>query len=92
MTFNEADEITHRDYSVRVVVSNLQSRKLVFDRYHQFETIKPIGAEIFTEACSVGDSFKFDMKLLGDEVSDRGGYLFMRRRRTADYVHDDILE
>jgi hypothetical protein len=90
MGCNEADEITHRDHSIRVVISDLQSCKLIFDRYHQFQAIKPIGVEIFKQACSVCDPLKLDMKLLGDETSDRGGYLFMPGRRTADYIHEHL--
>jgi len=57
MSFNEADEIADGNYLVGDVVPDLRAGELIFDYYHQFETIKPVGPEIVDEACFIRDLF-----------------------------------
>jgi hypothetical protein len=44
-----ADEIADHFDLIGIVARNLHAGELIFDQYHQFKAIEPVGSEIVTE-------------------------------------------
>jgi len=80
MSFDEADEIADGYDLVDDVVLDLRAGELIFDHYHQFETIKPVGPEIIEEARVIRDALSVYAQLLGNDVADPGGHAFVHSR------------
>jgi hypothetical protein len=67
---NTADEIGDDFDLVNLVIPNFQIRELIFDRHHQFKTIKPVSPEIITEMRFIPHVFDRDTKMLGNELAN----------------------
>jgi hypothetical protein len=67
---NTADEIGDDFDLVNLVIPNFQARELIFDRHHQFKTIKPVSPEIITEMRFIPHVFDRDTKMLGNELAN----------------------
>jgi hypothetical protein len=70
---NMADEISDDFDPVNLVIRNFQTRELIFDRHHQFNTIKPVGPEIITEMRFIRHVFDRDTEMLGNELANVAG-------------------
>jgi hypothetical protein len=70
---NTSDEIGDDFDLVNLVIPNFQARELIFDRHHQFKTIKPVSPEIITEMRFIRHVFDRDTKMLGNELANVAG-------------------
>jgi len=66
---NVADEISDDFDLIGIVICDFHIDELVFNPYHQFKTIEPIGAKIFAEGGIFRDTRDIDVQLLGNESS-----------------------
>jgi hypothetical protein len=90
LSLDEADQITHSCHLIRLFLSDFHAAKLVLDGDYQFETVEPIGAEIFNQARLVRNAPQIDVELRGDEASERGADLFVRTCGAADHHGDEL--
>ena len=51
---------------IRVIIHEFQARKLVFNQYQQFQTIKPVGPQIVSKAGFIGDTPDIDAEFPAD--------------------------
>jgi hypothetical protein len=77
--FNEADKVADSQHLVSDVVRDLDAGELIFDRYHQFETIEPVGPEIIGEVCFIRNTVSGYPQTIGNQVADLGGNAPARR-------------
>ena len=70
---NIADEIADDFDLVDLVIRNFQAGELIFDRDHQFKTIKPVGPEIIEEMRFIRHTFDLDAQMLGNERANVAG-------------------
>jgi hypothetical protein len=80
--FNETDKVADGQHLVRDVVRDLDAGELIFDRYHQFETIEPVGPEIIGEVCIIRNTVSGYPQTIGNQVADLGGNAPARRYRS----------
>jgi hypothetical protein len=67
---NVADEITNDFNLIGVTIHDFHARKLIFDQYQQFQTIKPVGPQIVTEVRFVRDTPDIDAEMRGNKRAD----------------------
>jgi hypothetical protein len=77
--FNEADKVADSQHLVSDVVRDLDAGELIFDRYHQFQTIEPVGPEIIGEVCFIRNTVSGYPQTIGNQVADLGGNAPARR-------------
>ena len=67
---NIADKIANGFKPIRVIIHEFQARKLVFNQYQQFQTIKPVGPQIVPKAGFIGDTPDIDAEMPGNKRPD----------------------
>ncbi len=72
-SLNIADEIADDFDLVDLVIRNFQAGELIFDRDHQFKTIKPVGPEIIKEMRFIRHTFDLDAQMLGNGPFNQSG-------------------
>jgi hypothetical protein len=79
--FHVTDEVADDFDLVDIVIRDLHADELIFDRYHQFKTIEPVGPEIFGEVRFIRDTLDIDAQMLGNDSAHLvGGKAFFRSR------------
>jgi hypothetical protein len=64
---NIVDEIADNFGLIEIIVRDLHAGELIFDQYHQFKTIEPVGSEIVTEMRFICDTPDIDIQMLSNE-------------------------
>jgi hypothetical protein len=68
--FNVADQIGDNFYPIYVVICDFQAGELIFERYHQLQTVEPIGAQIISEVRFIRNTTDANAKVAGNKRAD----------------------
>jgi len=92
--FNAADKIADRFDPLDIIIRKFKSRAIL-DRYDQFKTVEPVGAEVVSKVRLIGDPFDINVQIFGNEGADlfaRQGFLrngcWLNRTRAPDRHHE----
>src|SRR5262245_3148908 len=76
LSFKDADEIADGFDPIDDIVPDFNAEP-IFDHDHQFEAVEPVGPEILAEVCFIGDALGVYAQMLGNEVADLDGNVFV---------------
>src|SRR5215813_12086524 len=79
LSFKDADEIADGFDPVDDIIADFNAEP-IFDHDHQFEPVEPVGPEILAEVRFIRDAFGVYPQMLGNEVADLDGNVFVHGR------------
>jgi hypothetical protein len=76
LSLDEPDEVADGFKPVNHAIRDFDA-ELIFNHYHQFEAVEPVSTKILAEARFIRDTFIVYTQILGNEVADLRGKVFV---------------